>query len=60
MLSAEESIMMVALASSGGGYGIAGMRERAEALGGTLAAGPTESGWRVELRIPARPEARDE
>jgi signal transduction histidine kinase len=33
------------------------MRERAEALGGTLAAGPTETGWRVELRIPARPEA---
>jgi signal transduction histidine kinase len=44
------------LAASGGGYGIAGMRERAEALGGTLAAGPTESGWRVELRIPATSE----
>jgi signal transduction histidine kinase len=42
------------LAASGGGYGIAGMRERAEALGGTLSAGPTETGWRVELRIPAR------
>ena len=40
------------LARSGGGYGIAGMRERAQALGGTLAAGPTESGWRVELRVP--------
>jgi signal transduction histidine kinase len=44
------------LAASGGGYGVAGMRERAEALGGTLAAGPTATGWRVELRIPARPE----
>jgi signal transduction histidine kinase len=42
-----------AVAGSGGGYGITGMRERAEALGGTLAAGPTDSGWRVELRIPA-------
>lgn len=40
------------LAASGGGYGIAGMRERAEALGGTLTAGPTEDGWRVELHIP--------
>jgi signal transduction histidine kinase len=40
------------LAASGGGYGIAGMRERAEALGGTLTAGPTDEGWRVELRIP--------
>jgi signal transduction histidine kinase len=44
------------LASTGGGYGIAGMRERAEALGGTLLAGPTEHGWRVELRIPAPAE----
>lgn len=41
------------LAASGGGYGIAGMLERAEALGGTLGAGPTPHGWRVELRIPA-------
>jgi signal transduction histidine kinase len=44
------------LAVSGGGYGITGMRERAEALGGTLTVGPTDSGWRVELRIPVRPE----
>jgi signal transduction histidine kinase len=57
---AEVPVPAGSLATSGGGYGIAGMRERAEALGGTLAAGPTESGWRVELRIPARPEARDE
>jgi signal transduction histidine kinase len=44
------------LAFSGGGYGITGMRERAEALGGTLTVGPTDSGWRVELRIPVGPE----
>ncbi len=44
------------LAASGGGYGISGMRERAEALGGTLGAGPTEHGWRVELRIPISSE----
>jgi signal transduction histidine kinase len=41
-----------ALRSSGGGYGLRGMRERAELLGGTLAAGPTDHGWRVELLIP--------
>lgn len=43
------------LASTGGGYGIRGMRERAEALGGTLDAGGDGGeggGWRVELRIP--------
>jgi signal transduction histidine kinase len=36
-----------------GGYGLAGMRERAELLGGTLTAGPTEDGFRVELRVAA-------
>ncbi|MGA2925397.1 MAG: histidine kinase [Solirubrobacteraceae bacterium] len=41
------------LAASGGGYGLQGMRERAQLLGGTLSAGPTGAGWRVELRLPA-------
>jgi signal transduction histidine kinase len=41
------------LADTGGGYGLQGMRERAQALGGTLSAGPTTDGWRVELRLPA-------
>jgi signal transduction histidine kinase len=35
-----------------GGYGLAGMRERAELLGGTLAAGPTDGGFLVLLRVP--------
>lgn len=35
------------------GYGITGMRERAELLGGRLDAGPTERGFRVELWLPA-------
>jgi signal transduction histidine kinase len=35
------------------GYGLTGMRERAELLGGTLAAGPTGGGFRVELWVPA-------
>jgi signal transduction histidine kinase len=38
---------------TGGGYGLTGMRERAELLGGTLTAGPTGHGFRVDLRIPA-------
>ena len=40
------------LDASGGGYGLTGMRERAELLGGTLTAGPTGHGFRVDLRIP--------
>ena len=35
-----------------GGYGLTGMRERAELLGGRLTAGPTEEGFRVLLRLP--------
>jgi signal transduction histidine kinase len=38
---------------SGGGYGLTGMRERAELLGGRLEAGPTTDGFEVELWIPA-------
>jgi len=40
------------LSATGGGYGLRGMRERAELLGGTLDAGPSGGGWRVELRLP--------
>ncbi|MEV6417286.1 histidine kinase [Kribbella sp. NPDC051718] len=35
-----------------GGYGLLGMRERAELIGGSLEVGPTDDGWRVELMIP--------
>jgi signal transduction histidine kinase len=38
---------------NGGGYGLTGMRERAELLGGTLVAGPTDAGFRVELWVPS-------
>jgi signal transduction histidine kinase len=41
------------LAATGGGYGLQGMRERAQLLGGTLSAGSMDGGWRVELRLPA-------
>ncbi|GGP41443.1 two-component sensor histidine kinase [Streptomyces abikoensis] len=43
------------LAASGAGYGLLGMRERAELLGGTLEAGPAGSdqeGFVVCLRVP--------
>ncbi len=36
----------------GGGYGLTGMRERAELLGGTLEAAPTDTGFLVQLRVP--------
>jgi signal transduction histidine kinase len=37
----------------GTGYGLTGMRERAELLGGALSAGPTATGFRVEVWVPA-------
>jgi signal transduction histidine kinase len=43
------------LAATGGGYGLQGMRERAQMLGGTLQAGAGDGGWRVELRLPPPP-----
>lgn len=41
------------LAQTGAGYGLRGMRERIELVGGQVAAGPHESGWRVSAEIPA-------
>jgi signal transduction histidine kinase len=38
----------------GGKYGLSGMRERAELLGGKLEAGPTGEGFRVRLWIPTQ------
>jgi signal transduction histidine kinase len=42
------------LAASGGGYGIEGMKERAEMVGASLTTGPDGSGWRVELEVRER------
>ncbi len=43
-------------ATTGAGAGLRGMQERAEALGGTLTAGPGEDrGWRVEATLPLTP-----
>jgi signal transduction histidine kinase len=42
------------LSRTGGGYGLPGMRERAQTLGGTLEVGALDDGgWRVRLQIPA-------
>nr|WP_306318326.1 MULTISPECIES: histidine kinase [unclassified Streptomyces] len=40
------------LTVSGSGYGLLGMKERAELLGGTFEAGPCEEGFVVRLKVP--------
>jgi signal transduction histidine kinase len=47
------SVDMLCGQTDGGGYGLTGMRERAELLGGLLSADRTSDGFRVELWIPA-------
>jgi signal transduction histidine kinase len=50
-----EDAAPAALATNGsvnGGYGLIGMRERAELVGGTLEAGPLPTGFRVRLWLP--------
>jgi signal transduction histidine kinase len=37
-------------------YGLIGMRERATALGGEFAAGPTRDGWQVRCELPVEDE----
>jgi signal transduction histidine kinase len=48
-----EDVSTQPLLSGDGGYGLTGMRERAELLGGRLTAAPTGDGFRVELEVPA-------
>jgi signal transduction histidine kinase len=48
----QPAVVPGGLAEAGGGYGLQGMRERAQLLGGTLDAGAAGDGWRVELRLP--------
>ncbi len=44
---------------AGGGHGLAAMRERVSACGGTMAAGPTDAGgWKVAAQLPAIPAAK--
>jgi signal transduction histidine kinase len=44
--------LATAIAPVGAGWGLTGMRERAELLGGTLVAEPTGDGFRVKLWLP--------
>lgn len=45
-------------AGAGAHFGLVGMEERARALGGSVTAGPTADGWRVQARLPAQPGPR--
>lgn len=45
--------------ASGGGHGVIGMRERAVSNGGSLEAGPTDTGFRVCARLPAVPQRKE-
>jgi signal transduction histidine kinase len=47
------AVVSAPLSPTGGGYGIAGMRERAALIGAQVVAGPVEGGWQVEARLPA-------
>ena len=40
------------LEKTGAGYGLLGIAERLDLLGGTLEAGPHSAGWRVAATIP--------
>lgn len=51
---------MGATAGGIGGFGLAGMAERAQLLGGTLEAGPApDGGWRVAAELPRHRSADD-
>ena len=53
LLSVEDFGAPAEARNNGAGYGLTGMRERAELLGGKLTAAPTQAGFRVELWVPA-------
>jgi signal transduction histidine kinase len=63
VVTAEEATLTIEVTNgparsgtgAGTGRGVAGMRERIEAYGGTLDAGPTpDGGWRVRAVLPDR------
>ncbi|MBT2211312.1 sensor histidine kinase [Actinomadura sp. NEAU-AAG7] len=53
LCAAPERDPDAALAASGSGTGLAGLRERVETVGGTFSAGPAGDGFRVEASLPA-------
>lgn len=58
--SCELSVDSAGAPHSGDGLGLRSMRERAEALGGTCAAGPGGHGWMVLAKLPVALERRQE
>lgn len=44
---------LASLIGTGGGYGLAGLVERAELIGGQVSAGPADDEWTVRLWLPA-------
>ena len=44
-------------AQEGGGFGLLGMRERAELTGSHVTYGPADGGWSVRLEVPVRVQA---
>ncbi len=62
-VAAEEDEVLVEVSDDGagsrpqfaesGGHGLLGLRERVDLVGGTLDAGPAESGWRVVALLPS-------
>ena len=44
---------LLPLASSGSGYGLTGIEERLQALGGSMEAGPSNAGWRLNAEVPS-------
>lgn len=55
-MTVRNAIGTAPLAPGGAGHGITGMIERAALVDGTLTSAATDSGWSVELVIPARQE----
>jgi signal transduction histidine kinase len=49
-----------ALAETGGGHGLEGMRTRVELAGGQCAVGPHGRGWRVSATLPLEPHLVDQ
>lgn len=47
-----DGTLATALSATGGGYGLRGMRERIEPLGGAVHAGPGSCGWVVQVTVP--------
>ncbi|MGN6474132.1 MAG: sensor histidine kinase [Mycobacteriales bacterium] len=52
LIAYNDSTAPSALGSTGAGYGLQGMRERLELVGGSLSAGPSENGWQVHAGVP--------